>query len=510
MTHARVLVAVLSLGACYDGRGREGGLDTAADGDDVPAPESVELSGVRDLERECVRLQADEAILSISTRGDLWLGSANVEGTKIRVIASEGEEVEFLSALSVEQLQGWNATQAVLLAGDRLWLGGREGFAVLTWPTTIAPPQHFCGQPQSDGGGFVLTKDGQLYHRDAGSWWHWTAPGGASFGSIARLVSSYGACVGRDSALWMLGSDGRVWRVSADDARSVPSLAGASALGIDATFGAAGLVGNRLILGDPQRGWTEAVFDALASEPPLLRTLAVSAGRLWLATSAGLLLLEDGQWFEVTSGGQVLDSIDVGELWADGQHAWILEEEDESGGRNVCRLGSLGVVVDGFYPLQRVDEAALSFIVTGARQPGELHVTVDGELREVAAPSFPVSLTVDLGEPGWHHIEVIVSDDRSSADIELRRPQIGTWLDDVQPIAELHCATAGCHDAASAGERPMLSDYEVWVEYAEAIAQRVGVTADMPPAAVRRDTWSAQEVNLILAWIAGGMPYTSE
>ncbi|MCA9695945.1 MAG: hypothetical protein KC431_00360, partial [Myxococcales bacterium] len=119
---------------------------------------------------------------------------------------------------------------------------------------------------------------------------------------------------------------------------------------------------------------------------------------------------------------------------------------------------------------------------------------------------------IDLGEAGWHTIELVGTSGVSRRiDLELRVPTVGTWLDDIQPLAELHCATNGCHgpEVADMG-RPVLSDYEGWVLSADAIRARVGLSGDMPPPAARLPTWDAEEVALILTWLEAGMPIGSE
>ncbi len=524
---ATAALVAITLAACYSGRDDVLAEDGESEsGDEAPQTEYVELSGTLELSASCVALAPGERLLSISPEGQLWLASSASPSASVRVVDLElgSDETVELAHAPVE-LQAWDSSRAIYLADDRLWLTELdEGLTEpLYWPETLAAPTGFCGDPSVDGDGFVVA-DAALLQRDAGLWWRWVTPQGQDFGPIAALGRSYGACVDRQGALWLRTAAGEVWRVSANDARVVDALAGAERLVFDDSFGGAGLLadqmssdtpGPRLIYGTPEAGWIAPEFAAGSASPDAaparVTAIAASAGRLWVAGEFGLLGFADGEWREVLVDGAALAGTDLlaDELLADAGAPWIVRYGE------LCRLSAgPSITLADLRPLQRLSAALIDFAVLGPAEAGSVEILVDGQLADspVGGPPWAVD-ELELGSPGWHQVEI--RDDLGNArtlDVELRLPSVGTWFDDIKPLAELHCAGInGCHGPEVAGlGRPVLSEYEGWVLAADAIRARVGLIGDMPPPANRLESWDAGEVSMILTWIEAGMPMGME
>ncbi len=499
---------------CADSAGDDASDEASDDDTAPPEVESVEIAGELELASTCVDLVSGERVASIGPEGHVWLAPGPGASATYRVVDGEGSSSEVELAESAEFVWAWDASRVSYVAGGQLWQADLSDGATepLFWPGVDAP-SWFCGDPTLDGDGFVVAGSG-LLQRDAGLWWRWRTPSGDDFGPIAALGTSYGACIDRQGALWLASEAGEVWRVHSDDARAVSQLAGASRLVFDASFGSAGLIGETLVYGslasdtDEDSGWVEPRIPTRAGEPAPVTAIAASSGTLWVASAERLLAFDGAQWLEVLADGEPVVGLAADQVWADSSAAWV--ERDGQ----LCRLAAAPQVeLDGIRPLMRVQQSMLGFEVlgAGAAAAANLRVVLDGTLvAESEAAELPWQVAeFALGEPGWHVIEIetAVGTPARRVEIELRQLEPGTWVDDIAPLAELHCtAINGCHDAASAGDKPELSDYEGWVMSADAIRARVGLTGDMPPAAVRLESWDAEEVALILTWIDAGMP----
>lgn len=73
---------------------------------------------------------------------------------------------------------------------------------------------------------------------------------------------------------------------------------------------------------------------------------------------------------------------------------------------------------------------------------------------------------------------------------------------DVAPIIAGKCATAGCHNTATAAGATVLETYDQIRAKAERINQRTIIEKTMPPGA----TLSAAELAILKCWISSGTP----
>ncbi len=90
-------------------------------------------------------------------------------------------------------------------------------------------------------------------------------------------------------------------------------------------------------------------------------------------------------------------------------------------------------------------------------------------------------------------------------------PDTVYFLRDIQPLLEASCATSGCHNAASAAEGVILTDYKNIISTGGVIAgnpsaselyQQI-ITNKMPP----NNPLTQQQKNLIQTWISQGAKY---
>ncbi|MCA9697706.1 MAG: hypothetical protein KC431_09285, partial [Myxococcales bacterium] len=238
-----VLAASIATSACYGGRD-DNGQDEGA------LAEEVEIAGTLALTSTCVALEPGERPAAISPGGDLWLATGTGPASSYRVFSIDGS-VRFVDLEhATDRLQAWDESHVHYLADDQMWLSeiDEQLTEPLYWPADLPAPSDFCGDPTIDGDGFVVAGT-SLLQRDAGLWWRWLAPGGGDFGPVSLLGRSYGACVDRNGDLWLADGAGEVWRIGANEARSVSALAGAQALVFDESFGAAALIDGALVHG---------------------------------------------------------------------------------------------------------------------------------------------------------------------------------------------------------------------------------------------------------------------
>ena len=503
------VVAALCVGqsACYQGLGDDWGQIGVSELD------PIEPDGTLALNSTCIALEPGEWPAAISPGGDVWLSDGERPSPNFRVFSIDGSvrvvELPHASA----KLQAWNASRVHYIADDRLWLAELDSdlSEPLRWSDELPAPIDFCGDPSIDGDGFVVAGS-TLVQRDAGLWWSWKTAQGEDFGAVELLGNSYGACVDRQGDTWLADERGEIWRVGPSEIWQIEALSGAQELVFDESFGTAALVDGRLIYGSPEAGWQAPDLPLTLGEDPAAKPAAIAAstGRLWLAGAFGLLAYEDGRWLEVEADGLPLGRLSSDALWADAEAAWVARDGE------LCRLAEgPPVQVEGLRPLQRVADALVELVVggTGAAALGDLQLHLDGQpVAELDGGALPWQVEVDLGQAGWHTLELRASNGyQRRFEVELRQPRIGTWIDDIQPIAELHCAVNGCHGPGAADQgRPELHSYEGWVTAAESIRARVGGSGDMPPPTSRQPSWDAEEVALILTWLDAGMPSGAE
>ena len=465
------------------------GLLLAACGDDGPDPIPVEprlvplsTPAVSLPHGECVDLGA-RSVLAVSPEGDLWL----IEGTTLSVVSLDGTEATYEEDAVMADVFAKSAT-AIAYAADGLFHREGEFVDTIPWPMALGAPTLVCGDPTRDRDGFVVA--GDLFQRAGGQWWRWF-PAEGDFGDILDVPKTLGACRGERGETWLHTSTG-LWRVrdeGLDRVEDLPTLIEAE-LGLG--FEAAALTEDGLYFGPDE--WYPTLFEAGAP------TMMESTGR-WLYVKAG----ERFYRFADLLGERVQTvELDVDPI---AMHGWSEGLWLETDGQ-VCsrREDEALLTVRGIRSFERRAPSSLLLRIEGSEAP--LTIERDGMMVH-ESPAFAGSEEVGGiygGDPGWHTLDVSVGDSERSFRYEVVTNSGATYVDDIAPLFETNCAGSECHGADRDDvDRPDLSTYEGWVNASRAIRNRVGRVRDMPPFEERLETWDAEEVTLVVAWIDEGM-----
>ncbi|MEM9190943.1 MAG: hypothetical protein AAGF12_17290 [Myxococcota bacterium] len=447
-----------------------------------PVPNRVPLDvPTLDASGTCVELLAGERLLSVSAEGDAWL-VRNGPGAVLRVVQPDGSAREFEERFStIAAGQAWSDDALTMIADGSLWRREGEFVDPIRWPEELPPPTMFCGDPLFDGDAFVIA-DG-LYERAAGQWWQWS-PMAGGFGTVQFLSDNGGACSGT-AGVTLVGTDAGLWSVSLADTQPVSELTATTEAAFDDSFGTAALVDGAVHFGP---SWEATTFEA----GPATK-LAAAAGVLFVEAGGRHYRYRDGAFSEVDlalEGSVELHPHAAGGLWADTGSALCHRSVEP-----LLRLR-------GVRPYERLAPEAFAIeVLEPTTSP------VDARLDGVALDVSTGVVNVTAQAPGWHTLEFqAVGGPTRSVPFEVVSMDAGTWLEDIKPISDVHCAGSACHSADRDDmNRPGLSTYDDWVHGATAIRNRVGMTGDMPPRQTRMPTWSPELVSTIVDWIDGGM-----
>lgn len=453
-----------------------------------PAPPEVPLGGpAMALQARCAPLTEGERLLGAAADGAAWLATA--EPSEVRVVLPDGTSRTLDLGMAPTLVRPSSAEAAALALGDRLFVVDAEGLHEVGWPAELGRVLDLCGDPSVDGA-FVIAASGdepaEVYRRAGGEWWRWRGAEGP-FGAGLALVELAGACTAADDRAWLRVADGVV-SLREDELRRDHEVGRVDALAIDPAVGIAALAEGRLRFRRGER-WSETRFAAGAA-----RALHGTAGALWVVAGERLHRYAAGRFVEATlalPGG-------VDTLRADPSGVWLVS------GDSLCRGDAPdGLPLGGLRPFERRHERSAILRVGAA---GALSVRVDGVvIHEDPRSAAGAELELRLGAPGWRRVEVALGERARALDVYVVDPRAPTWEDDIRPLYEAHCAGAACHGGdRDDPTRPGLASYDDWVSRANAIRNRVGVVADMPPPLARRD-WSADDVTKVVAWIATGM-----
>lgn len=466
------------------------GLLLAACGEDGPDPIPVEptlvplaVDSISLPHGECVDLGSRE-VLAVSPEGDLWL----IEGTTLSVVSLDGTESTFTEDAVMADVFAKSAT-SIAYAADGLFNREGEFVDTIPWPTMeLGAPSIVCGDPGRDRDGFVVA--GDLFQRAGGQWWRWF-PAEGEFGDILDVPKTLGACRAERGETWLHTSTG-LWRVrdeGLDRVEDLPEL-------IEAEFGlgfeAAALTEDGLYFGPDE--WYPTLFEAGA--PSMME----STGE-WLYVKAGAEFYRFAGLIGERVQGVDFD-VDPVEMHGYAEGLWL--ETDTQ----VCnrRENEDVLAIRGIRTFERRAPESLTLTVEGPSAP--LTMVRDGVMVH-ESPSFSGSEEVGGiygGDPGWHTLEVSVGDAERRIRYEVVTNSGATYVDDIAPLFEMHCASSECHGADRDDEdRPDLSTYESWVNASRAIRNRVGRVRDMPPFEERLETWDGEAIALVVAWIDEGM-----
>lgn len=431
----------------------------------------------------CVPLAPASRVLGVSSEGELWL----VDGASRQTVVLDAAGASHPGVAQIDDASGalpWSDEAAALIVDGGLWTvtGGDREF--VPTPPELGRIGQLCGDPTSERGAFVASDQG-LFERLGGFWWRWTPSSAGDFGDARELVRNDGSCVGQDDTVWMVTTAGRLWQISAADARIVagddahPVTAAAAA----GALGAAALQGDRLRFGPP---WHDVEF---ASGTP--RALAAGGGGLWVLVDDAIYQRQDSTWRALD--GALPGALAVHPHAAGG--AWI-EYADR-----VCHA-ALGpaLVIRGLRPYEHRVAATASLTVASA-QP-TLTVARDGTaLTTVTGAGAHALADVDLGPPGWHQLSLTAGSAVRTLDYDVVDLPLRAWATDVQPIFAGHCTGGACHGPMPGGTQVDLSTYAAWRARAGRIRERL-LRGQMPPVGPLLDPAT---LAIVLDWIEGGM-----
>ncbi|MCH9681797.1 MAG: hypothetical protein K0V04_10220 [Deltaproteobacteria bacterium] len=496
----------LSMGGCSSGDAPRNGSDgvvvtegdSESDSEGLPDRSPVVEQVVpldlatTPLTAQCFDLEAAPQQWSVAPQGQLWL---RMDAQTWRVVDRFGADGTQLLPTDVEALQAHGSDRALAIIDGQLTDIVGQLPLPMTWPESLAAPVALCGDPSTDGNGFVVAQG--LVHRDRGQWWSWTSPAGEAWADVAWLAQNGGACIGADDELWLGRDNGEAWRITGDLAVRVESLDDAQTVVLVDPLGAAAIVDQRLLVGD-HGAFTDYRFEAG-------EVSAISAGgeSLWVRAGGELHRLLDGEFTHV----QLDDApVEAETLIAEaGGGLWTMTDGE------VCHLRPAPPVrVAGIQHLQRWSEEMLQIAVeldTGSQlgdarlDDAALTLTDDGMGQLRAAPQ-----TMD---EGWHLLEIDVNADGAvhtrRLRFEQRRAGDVTWEEHIQPLFEEHCSGGACHGpSVDDGTRPDLSSYAEWLDRENSILERVVVQGDMPPFGSREPTWVLDTVLTVAEWFETG------
>ncbi len=431
----------------------------------------------------CVPLAGRE-VLTVSSEGDAWLVGAG----ELAVVRPDGSEVRYDEDRAIADAFAASDTELSFASGGLFKRRG-EFVETIPWPVE-AEPTLVCGDPSVDRDGFLVA-GGALFGRSGGEWYRWF-PAEGELGDILGVAKALGACRGERGETWLRTTSG-LWRLRDNAFDRVPDLPPVVQTSFAFGFGAVVLTEVGLFIGPEQ--WRLMEFEAGVPS--------------WIASGGDTLYVGVGERVYRLSRD---DAEDVREVlfglsdlvavhpYADG--VWAETPED------LCnrRTDAEPFVVRGVRSLERRQQEPIELRVQAPA--GTLMVARDGMMVH-EAPMFSGNAVIGgifAGEPGWHRLEIRVGERSREVRYEVVTDSGATWVDDIQPLARTHCSGSTCHSADRDDlERPDLSTYEGWVNAGRAIRDRVARVGDMPPADTRLESWDAEEVALVVAWIDEGM-----
>ncbi|MEZ4441883.1 MAG: hypothetical protein R3B72_22475 [Polyangiaceae bacterium] len=490
--------------------GCAGDIGGGGDDDGPPPPPDIEAVDVpSDVDVVmgsgfCVALEAGEVLRSVSPEGHAWLlRSAGGGMTDLRVLdpldeASEASTVvDELELAEVAAVNALSQVDAAALADDGLWRIDDLARIQLAPPEGFSSSAELCGDPITNG---ALLFGGQLVERrDDAQWWGWD-PGVTGEAAPTVMLRHQGECTGRDDNLWLTSPDGTLWRVEPATVYRPVKFEALKAAAVTSTT----VPGSDVLLGvvDGDQLWVGPDEWQLWSFPDgAPQHLTAAQGQLLAISGSRLLRYDGATWTELALPSE----IDVASVEAIAPHdggAWLL-----SGGE-LCHVATGPLVqVEGLRPYQRSKELDFDFQLASDDPSATLAASIDGEVIDLTLDDETQRMAGNarLDEVGWHEIVLEAGATKRSLFVKRLPEEERSWVTDIQPIYEAHCAGADCHVEGGSSTAPDLSTYETWTTLSDQIRLRVVNAKTMPPAANQGPDWGDEQVTIIAQWLEGGM-----
>lgn len=434
----------------------------------------------------CTALNSNEHVLGVSTEGYLWLATSTNSATNIRVLDGWDRSFEgsyTLPFTAIESARIWTATTASMIADRALWHVEDGERTAVTLPAMIGEHATLCGDPSRRA--FVLS-DGALFQRVDDEWFLWTGLDSAVM-SDASLLARDGECEGESDRVWIVSGDVAFWSLTPASISNPALLEGGEQPALRGDDLLALKDGMLFIGPEPWANW--------AFEHGAARLLAAAGSYAWIVAGDRLLRFDGASFTDVASANAIvaLHPHASGGLW--------FETAD-----SICHVSPDPMLrVHGLRNGEERGRGELAFTAEATRSDLALTAKLDGvELAPSSAGngSFSFSSTISVG---WHQLE-LATDHAVRALSVKRLPEIERSFEtDIRPIYNANCTGSACHISESTSHAPDFSRYEVWLQHAAQVHERIVVKQDMPPIAARGPSWSEDQVAIINEWLNGGL-----
>lgn len=495
MRHSAVVLLVLFAATSCSGDSTMVREETLFEAEDVVAMAAPDLSTT------CFEVPPGRFV-DVSDNGSLWfldgttITSLNVAGGSLAythgIVVSGSTELDLLSAANLRDVEGEVLASGLAVVRNEFWRFTDEGARFEWTPMEVATNvESFCGDPGQSGA--AILSRGSLFVR-LSERWHTLSFAEEPWTNVTWLGQIDGACRSSGNAFWVLDaredfsrlarlgeSTGHYWDFGGVISENPVLSSDYVALLQDVQIDRDGELVPEQHLWLTVNGPANDELVKRYKFQSRVTSMSGSSSNLWALAGESLYRYQDDTWAQVSlldGTSLVLPSATV--VGTPAGSAWVLN------GTEACHVGpSTFVEVSGVRPFEEffLGTRTLEVTITGA-MPSSVELRVDnqtstttGTLGSNGAWQFP---NFFVGSPGWHDLTVLV-DGAEMRTLRYRRLSSVSFADEVAPISEAFCATAGCHDGVDAsgaadlsGLNAPLLTYEQWVNNADAIRDRVG------------------------------------
>lgn len=431
-------------------------------------------------EETCIALDEGERLLGVDPNGIAWLAKPVNGVHELRAFDFRDELPGAAIQLELEVIvaaQFLGGRAAAFLGPDALW--SFDDGSLTQQALGVDRPSDLCGDPESNG---AVLAAGHFSERRGDQWWAWD-PAVPEEEALVRLIDVDGDCYDRNDGAWMLGANGRLWRVSSADTQLLFS----DVLSVDATAAStAVLTADSFYFGrDDWQHWT---FPG-----PAPSRVVAGAEVMWLEEAGGLLRFDGSEFkrLEHSLSGQV-ETLHghAGGIWLQADQQLCHYETQET------------LRIEGIRPGQRTEQATWIADVQVSDSPDALEAWLNGGALDVGAEDANGILRVEVADAalGWNEMRLVQGTAERALFFRREPAVVRSWEADIEAISTAACLD--CHAPGGDAEKSPLETYDQWVASAAKIRKRVIQTETMPP--LPAPGWE-KEMQVIAEWLEGGM-----